>query len=96
MKTKTLFRVWLTDSREVFALFPRDPGTRDPYTCTSYAHVGQHSSADPQLCIRASRPAKPSEYRALARELRRIGYKLDIRQRTSRHDLEARKRELAR
>lgn len=81
---------------EVLALFPRIAGTvHEPGTCSSYAHIGQHGSADCSGVIYDSRPAKPSEYRELAKELRRIGYRLDIRQRTSRADSEERERQLA-
>lgn len=83
MKTKVLFRRW--SDGDILALFPCDPGTNNPGTCSSYAHLGQHSSADLQLCIAASRPAAPAEYADLAQELTRIGYNLDIRPRTPRN-----------
>lgn len=67
----------------LIALFPTIPGTGDPRTCSSYVHVGQHGSADLHGLMRGSRPAKPGEYRALAAELRRIGYKLVIVQRVT-------------
>jgi len=63
----------------VYALFPHIEGS--PGCCTAYQHIGQHCSATYQLCIRMSRPARPSEYKELATELRRIGYKLIIRKR---------------
>lgn len=92
-KTKVIFRR-LTDygSAEgfVIALFPTLPGTYDPSTCGSYMHLGQHGSASADLTL-YSRPATPKEYAPLARELRAIGYKLDVRLRTGRADYQARK-----
>ncbi len=92
--TVAVFRVWL-DSPEtraaakegkpqVLALFPYDPGTYDPATCGSYEHIGQHDSARPSAELNAvTRPAKPAEYAALARELESAPYRyrLEIRQR---------------
>jgi hypothetical protein len=88
-KTPVLFRM-MKDNTDggtfLIALFPTLPGTNDPATCNSYMHVGQHGSADLQLCMRASRPAKPAEYADLARELRGAPYhyKLEIKSRVSR------------
>lgn len=81
MKTKVIFRMF---GAECVALFPQDAGTMDPYTCSSYAQVGQHSSActTPYKSPLATR----KQYASLARELRRIGYKIDIRKRTGRAD----------
>jgi hypothetical protein len=54
---------------DVIALFPAEPGTYDPHTCSSYVHIGQHGSADPLLVIKRTRPAKPDEYADLKAEL---------------------------
>lgn len=94
-KTKVIFRVAKDASREVVALFPAVAGTRDPWSCSCYVHMGQHSSASVDY-VHASRLAKPAEYRPLAKELRRIGYRLDIRRRFTRADLGARKEQLLR
>jgi hypothetical protein len=84
MKTKVVFRVWKGTSGagfagDVIALFP------DEYEgngmCSSYEHVGQHSGAHYDHVIKKTRPAKPSEYRALDDELSNIGYDLLIRSR---------------
>jgi len=96
MKTKVIFRMM---QGEVLALFPQDCGTNDPYTCLSYAHNGQHGSADPVECIRASRPATPAEYASLKRELENYGppeahYSLDTRKRHTQADLAARRAQL--
>lgn len=69
-----LIRVWKGIDSDLFALFPTLPSDVAGQYCTSYQHVGQHSSADYALCIRNSRPATPAEARELLRELRRIGY----------------------
>lgn len=91
MKTKVIFRMWRGG---VIALFPREPGDSNPATCLSYEHIGQHGGADCVGIIRDSRPATHDEWRELYAELRRIGYKLDVRKRTGRADLEARRRAL--
>lgn len=67
-----MFRASRNDRSDVYALFPTLPGTNDPWTCTCYQHVGQHSSADLRGCINSSRPAKLAEYEDLLRELTRI------------------------
>jgi len=77
---RVVFRRWPTG--DILALFPGLPGAG--YEVLSYEHVGQHGSADYPHCIRATKAAKPHEYRALARELRRIGYRLIICKRASR------------
>lgn len=91
-KTKVLFRMF---QGEVLALFPAEASTvGKPQFCSSYAHLGQHSAADPQGVIAGSRPATPAEYASLKAELERIGYNLDVKRRTSRADYLARKEQL--
>lgn len=68
-RVKVIFR---KSKFELFALFPGLAGTNDASTCTSYAHLGQHSSADYSHCIATSRPATPEEYAPLLAELRGI------------------------
>jgi hypothetical protein len=81
-----LFRKW-RKSGDVIALFPTiladcSSGGR----VESYEHVGQHGGADFYGIMRESRPARPSEYAALARELRSAPYryKLKVVKRASR------------
>lgn len=81
---------------DVYALFPGEPGTREPHTCSCFQHVGQHASADLTGCINASRPAKRHEYAALARELRGRGYKLRIVKRSTRWHRRQREQQIAR
>jgi hypothetical protein len=75
MSTPVIFRKWpKKEGGDVIALFPTLVGNMDPYTCTSYMQIGQHSSADPQEVVWATKPAKPAEYADLLEELKSIGY----------------------
>ena len=69
-----VIRVWKGDDADVFALFPALPADDAGYLCTSYQHIGQHSSANYQLCMGKSRPATEAEAADLLAELRTIGY----------------------
>lgn len=90
MKTKVIFRIWpKSKGGEAIALFPRQSGTANPHTCLSYQHTGQHGAASLDL-FGALKLAKPAEFRELSKELRRIGYTLDIRKRATRSDLKKR------
>jgi hypothetical protein len=98
-ETPVIFRKWKAPGEfydgDIIALFPADPGTYDPYTCSSYAQIGQHSSADPWLVMAATKPAKPEEYAELKAELERIGYNLKIYSKNLGKFLEMRRKELA-
>jgi hypothetical protein len=80
---------------DVIALFPAEPGTYDPHTCSSYVHIGQHGSADPLLVIKRTRPAKPDEYADLKAELEGApyGYRLKVYARLQRSFLAERKKQ---
>lgn len=81
-KTTVIFRTYPGNTSDVLALFPAiDEGQG---MCGCYQHVGQHGMADYKHCLTVTRPAFPSEYKALARELSNIGYNLDIKQRYKR------------
>jgi len=82
-RTIVVFRVWDNLPRDVFALFPCVPSSRDGYQCTSYHHVGQHCGSDYYGCIATSRPATPAEYADLKAELEKIGYVLIVRKRAT-------------
>lgn len=56
---------------QVTAFFPTLPGDPDPWTCTCYAHVGQHGSASVDY-YRTTRAATEAESADLLAELRRI------------------------
>ena len=89
-----IFKIETGVIRSVLAVFPTEPGTNSPYTCSCYRHVGQHGWCD-ERSASDLKPAKPSEYADLKRELERIGYRLEVRSRFTRHDLETRKSILA-
>lgn len=65
---------------EVIALFPYVVVDFDG-NCSSYMHVGQHSSASYSYMMLHSRPATELEYADLKLELENIGYVLKIIQR---------------
>lgn len=72
---KVIFRTFKRGiaAGEVIALFPELPGTRDPATCETYMHIGQHSPASVRL-VQDTRLATAEEYAPLFAELRGIGY----------------------
>lgn len=81
---------------EVTAVFPTLPGTVDPWTCTCYAHVGQHGSAS-IAWVRTAPPASPAQYAGLLHEVRRIyapEFRLVVRRRLSQKDHATRRRYL--
>lgn len=92
---KVVFRVF---DGEVLALFPELPGTNDRWTCTCYAHIGQHSSADIHHVVNNSRPATVEEYFDLLRELEGIyctdGDTLRVVRRVGKWAITAREEEL--
>ena len=79
-ETIVVFRKWKNGG--ILALFPKE--IADSYgNCMSYERVGQHSAAAYSGCVYKTKPAKPSEYAALKRELEGIGYNLDVKLRYS-------------
>ena len=97
-KTKVIFRMeGRGKNAACVALFPRDAGTNDPYTCSCYAHLGQHASASPEY-MRRSVPATPEQYADLKRELEAhpYHYKFVIGHRFTRSDYEERERQVRR
>ena len=92
-KTKVIFRKWTDKNGGVIAIFPELPSDSGGAFCMSYEHIGQHGGC--MYPLPRTKPAKPSEYKDLAKELRRIGYRLKIVKRSSRKDRQAR-REAAR
>ena len=90
--TKVVFRKF--KEGDIIALFPRLPGTNDPYrSCMSYQHIGQHGAADPGI-VSITKLAKPGEYASLAKELRSLGYVLDIKTKITYDDMLERKRQI--
>jgi hypothetical protein len=93
--TKVIFRKWpKKEGGGVIALFPAEASTvGDPYSCSSYMHVGQHGAASVHLTY-YTKPAKPEEYRDLYRELRGLGYRLKVVKKFTRGDQRERERQL--
>lgn len=77
MKTITVFRFF---KDEVIALFPH-MGFSSNYMVMSYAHVGQHYECDYSYIVAHSRLATKEEYESLAKELKEVGYDIDVRSR---------------
>lgn len=76
--TRVIFRKWpASQGGGIIALFPTLPHDNAGDYCMSYERIGQHGGADPGLVAR-TKPARPAEYAALARELRALGYQLHI------------------
>jgi len=74
--TRVIFRVF---KGEVIAIFPEILGDINFWNCSSYQHIGQHGSCDPNYIIRGGRPAKPEEYKGLKNELEsNHGYNLKV------------------
>ena len=92
-KEPVVFRVF-RDTGDCLALFPFIPSDNAGYQCLCYQHLGQHSGGYPLICRGITRPAKPKEYRDLARELRGLGYNLRVLKRVPRNALQARQRTL--
>lgn len=76
-KTKVIFRKFRKG--DLIAIFPYEPGTNDPATCSCYQRVGQHGSCNPGL-ISITAPATKEEYTDLERELETLpfGYELTV------------------
>lgn len=90
--TKVVFRKFKEDLTgdvkrygDVIAFFPQLADTMNPNQCSSYMHVGQHSSADVAL-IKTLQKATPEEYAPLKKELERIGYKLIVADEATKED----------
>lgn len=96
-RTKVIFRVWKSGTKSVIAVFPEEPGTLDPYTCTTYEHVGQHGSGELNHIMRATRKATKEEYADLKLELEQnYQYRVHVRQRTTINDKLRRERAILR
>lgn len=69
---------------EVTAVFPTQTGTNDFWTCAIYARNGQHGSGSRDW-YNTTRPALPSEYATLKRELESapFNYNLQVRKKWS-------------
>lgn len=72
--TKVVFRKFKDGM--IIALFPEL--VEGPGMIMSYEHVGQHGVAS-VLIVGDTKPASPSEYDALYKELEGLGYRLEVR-----------------
>jgi len=77
-KTDVIFRVDKTKDFEntIFALFPHIKEHNN--SVLYYQHIGQHSTADYDHCIKTSKLATENEYKNLFIELESIGYNLNV------------------
>lgn len=77
--TDVIFRVDTTKDFKgtIFALLPHDCATKTGLV-QSYQHIGQHSSANYNHCLKTSRLACPSEYTELFKEMENLGYNLNV------------------
>ncbi len=93
-ETIVIFRKW-KDTRSIIALFPEIPA--DPYGvfCQCYEHIGQHGGGDYFQIIECTTPATPFEYKLLAEELVKIGYRLKIEKKASSKNHQNRREEYA-
>ncbi len=85
-KTEVIFRKY--PDGEIIALFPDITGS--PGFIESYLHVGQHGSANYNIVMRQTKPAKPAEYAELKEELEGLGYYLDVKQKRTKFGAEMR------
>lgn len=79
-KDRVIFRVFADG--EVLALFPFIKWD-DRGDILSYLHIGQHGPASRDV-VTITRPATRAEYTPLMRELRRLGYRLEVGKRLTR------------
>lgn len=90
-----IFRRW-PKTGDVIALFPTIPADANPSLCQSYMRIGQHGASNPRNVIDTTGPATEAQYRDLAAELERIGYRLRVIRSTQPAHRAAREREIAR
>jgi hypothetical protein len=87
-KTKMIFRRYPNGA--ICALMPEVPADVRGLYCTSYERHGQHGSADARGVIEKTTLATRKERAPLARELRRIGYRIEFRSRVGRNAMQKR------
>jgi hypothetical protein len=85
LKTKTIvvFRQWKRAPNKIIALFPEVPDDINGFYCVSYERGIKHSAADYDGVVSRTVPAPPAQVTALMRELKALGYDLEIRTRYS-------------
>ena len=88
-KTKVIYRKF--SDGEIIALFPQIAANVTGWFCSSYMHVGQHGAADTNVVVRQTVLAKPKEYAKLHKELKQLGYNLQIAKKCTTKDWNIRK-----
>ena len=81
-QTPVIFRMYRTNPKTCFALFPYAGQGQGRVTC--YEHVGQHGEALYLSTMGITRPATAEEYADLKSELETIGYNLKVINRRAR------------
>jgi len=78
-KTDMVFRVGTSKEfkGDVFVLFPYEIADSNGGV-VSYQHIGQHSAADYDFCMRKSRKATTEEYAPLKKEMESLGYNVNL------------------
>ena len=78
-KTDVMFRIDTTKDFKgnIFAIMPHSVVTYSGLVCT-YQHIGQHSGGDHNKMVQTSRPATKKEYKDLKKELRSLGYRVNV------------------
>jgi len=78
--TDVVFRRWYRkiDGNGIIALFPDEPHGQ-PGMVLSYERIGLHGSADYERVMAVTRPASPTEYEELERELTSYPYNYRLR-----------------
>lgn len=71
--TEVIFRKFSKkEGGQIIALFPYDT-ERNYGQCSSYMHIGQHSTADYQNVMQSTKPVRTSEFADLKAELENYG-----------------------
>lgn len=83
-KTEVIFRKYKKEG-DILAIFPHNVQASKGYVLC-YQHTGQYSEGDYSACLDITRPAIPSEYEGLQKELETdFGYNLQVIKRQNRN-----------
>ena len=77
MKTNKTDVKFLVNGSDLFAFFPQENYDNGNILKSAYSHIGQHSACCEDYADE-SRPATEAERAGLIKELKSIGYKLNI------------------
>lgn len=84
------------ETKDVYAIYPEDLADFQGHCTAYFPYGGGHGAADYWVCLGTSRPAKPSEYRQLLRDLKRLMPNIKVAKRASWRMHERRRQELQR